>query len=252
MSARWLTLLAWALVAGTAVFWGSRLLPSSLPVPPRATVATPSVAAAGDLSRVFGADPAPAPAAAAAAAPPPPPEQSRFQLVGVAAAPAAPRSAGLALIATDGKPARAYRVGASIDGAYVLQDVRQRSVAIGPRGQAAAFSLELPPLPLPATGVPGGATGAAAPQPQPMAARPAAPVLLQPPPGAVGVPSMPMPRAGVAPSLAAQPPPALPGMSRSYNLQPNPGGGAVLRPQVLPQGDGQESDAELQDATGRR
>jgi general secretion pathway protein C len=113
------------------------------------------------------------------------PEASRFKLLGVVAAPpAVSRAQGVALIAVDGKMARAFRVGAAVDGDLVLQSVQPRAVSIGPRGSEARVSLELPPLPPPATGVPGEAVSAApaavAPPPTPVA--PPAAALTAPPP----------------------------------------------------------------------
>ncbi len=154
MWARWSTFLIWALVAASGVFWGLKLWASPLTAPPQTALAQVAPATGGDWSRLFGAEPPPAPVAAAAA---PPPESSRFQLIGVVAArKAAAHSQGVALIAVDGKPARAYRVGAVIDGDHVLQSVQARSVNLGPRGGPATIALELPPLPPPATGVPMG------------------------------------------------------------------------------------------------
>lgn len=100
--------------------------------------------ARGDLTRLFGVDAAPVAAAAQA------PADSRFRLIGVAA----PRATGegLALIAVDGKPPRAYRVGASVDGDTVLQAVRARGATLGLRGGPAVVTLEIPPLPAAATG----------------------------------------------------------------------------------------------------
>lgn len=196
MLSRLLTLLVWALVAGSAVFWGARLLAQPAAVPAHATVAVLRVAPSGDLSRLFGA--APPPAAPVVVAAPPPPESSRFQLIGVVAARQAPRSQGLALIAVDGKMPRAYGVGAPIDGDLVLQSVQARGADIGPRGGAALVSLQLQPLPPPATGVPVSTqpgTGLAA----------GAPV-----PGApVGVPAQrgPMVIQGQAPPLPTSAPP---------------------------------------------
>lgn len=149
----------WAAVAGSAVFWGTRLLASPAAVPAHASVAVPTAAAGADLSRLLGAEPAPPPVAVAAA-PVLPVEASRFQLLGVVAARQAERSQGLALIAVDGKMPRAYRVGSVVDGALVLQAVQSRAVQLGPRGGAAAISLELPALPPPTTGVPGALNGA--------------------------------------------------------------------------------------------
>lgn len=250
MFPRWLTLGVWALAAATGVYWGLRLFTQPMPVPPQATVAVAGVAAGGDLTRLFGVPPPPPPPPPAAdtAAPPPPPDSARFRLVGVAAPPAgAARSAGVALIALDGKPARAYRVGALIDGAYVLQDVQARSVAIGPRGQPANIELEVPALPPPATGVP-GVPNAALPAPgQPPLPQPPAPVVLQPP---VQVPA---PPAGASP-LVIQPPPAVQapldntpqGRLRALRM-PGVNSGMTLPPvpqMVLPQGPAAQQQTE--------
>lgn len=136
-----------ALVAST-VFWGLKLFVHAPAVPPHATMAVASLPAAPDWQRLFGVELAPVVAEAAA-----PPPDARYQLIGVVA----PRGgqgaagAGVALIAVDGKPARAYRVGAVIDGATVLQSVQARGAALGPRGAPALVSLQMPPLPVAAT-----------------------------------------------------------------------------------------------------
>ena len=55
-------------------------------------------------------------------------------------------SAGAALIAVDGKPARPYRVGTKIEEGVVLQAVAPRKAMLGPAADApAAFTLEMPP-----------------------------------------------------------------------------------------------------------
>jgi general secretion pathway protein C len=193
MVSRWTALLVWALVAACGVFWGLKLFAQPLTAPPQTQVAAPAVATGGDLSRLFGAEPPPP---VAAAAPPPPPESSRFQLIGVLAAPsAAAQSQGVALIAVDGKLPRAFKVGAVIDGEHVLKSVQPRAVAIGPRNGVATVSLELPPLPPPATGVPTPVMGVAAPGAMPAQ-------VFVPPPGApvvgtpiVGVPAINNPNA---------------------------------------------------------
>jgi general secretion pathway protein C len=154
MLSRLLTLVVWALVAAAAVFWGVKLIANPRPVPAHAQVAVPGAAPGGDLSRLLGAGPAPT-EVVAEAPPPPPPEASRFQLIGVVAARRAPTSQGVALIAVDGKSARAFRVGTVIDGDLVLQSVQARGAVIGQRGGASRVTLELPPLAPPATGVPG-------------------------------------------------------------------------------------------------
>lgn len=205
----------WAAVAAVAVYWGLKLGARPLAVPTQAAVAGPSRAADADLARLFGA----APVAPAAETAPPPPESARFQLLGVVAPRGAGRGAGpgagpgaepgsaaagggVALIALDGKPPRAYRTGAVIDGDLVLQAVLSRGVSIGPRGGAALVSLELPPLPPPATGVPVAATGVPLP---------------------AGVP---VPQGLPGPAALTMPPAVLP----QPQVLPNPAGPAAARP----------------------
>jgi general secretion pathway protein C len=151
MLARWWTFGIWALVAGSAVFWGLRIFAPASAVPPQAQVAQPGGNIRGDLTRLFGADivpAAPVQAAAVQATPDP-----RFTLLGVVSPRnASAAGAGVALIAIDGNPPKAYRVGMAVDGATVLQTVSARGVQLGPRGGPATVALELPPLPPPATG----------------------------------------------------------------------------------------------------
>lgn len=155
MSARWVSLLAWAAVAASAIFWGLRVFVQAPAAPPQTRLADPAGAVRGDLTRLLGADAAPVAAAqpAAAAADP------RYTLVGVVSPRDAARGRreGVALIATDGKPARAYRVGAAVDGDQVLQAVSQRGATIGPRDGPPTVALELPPPAPAATGRPGAA-----------------------------------------------------------------------------------------------
>lgn len=144
----------WAIVAACAAFWALKVLVQPLPMPATTQTVSNAQALRGDPSRVLGAteeEQAVVPVVAAA---------SRFKLVGVVA-PRAPSAAaeGLALIAIDGKPARAYRVGAAVDGDLVLQRVRVRGADLGGRdADSASVALDVAPLPPPATGRPGGMT----------------------------------------------------------------------------------------------
>jgi general secretion pathway protein C len=195
MLARFSALLVWALVAATAVFWGLRLLVRSADAPAHAVPVGEAVALRSDLSRMLGA--APAPVAAAVITPE---AGSRFRLLGVMApkakgANAVPSAQGVALIAVDGKPAKAYAVGARLDGELVLQSVSLRTASIGPAKGTSAVMLELPPLPPPATG-----TLPAIGSPVPLVAAP--PPAATPPP--VGLPAVPVP----APPVTAPLPPA--------------------------------------------
>jgi general secretion pathway protein C len=149
MSARWWTLGVWALVAGSGLFWGLRLFVKAPAAPAHTQVAGAATAPRGDLTRLLGNDPPPpvAEAAPEAAA------DARFQLVGVLSAP--PRQAGregVALIAIDGQPPKAYRVGARIDGDKIVQSVEARGVNLGLRNGPVLVALNLPPPTPPATG----------------------------------------------------------------------------------------------------
>ena len=167
MVARLAAFVIWAAVAASAVYWGAKLLARPAPVPAHAVLAVAPAAIGGDLSRVLGAD-APVPQRASAV----PAADPRFRLIGVAAPRGkGPAAVGVALIATDGKVARAYRIGAVVDGDLVLQAVHARGASLGARGQPAQVVLELPALPPPSVGVPAGAG-------QPL------PVPGMPPPGA--------------------------------------------------------------------
>jgi general secretion pathway protein C len=216
MSARWITFLLWALVAASAVAWGLKLFVSAPPAPRDVRVADAAQALRGDPSRVLGVD-APPPQAAGDA--PAPAADARFQLVGVVA----PRSAqaareGVALIAVDGKPAKAYRVGAKVDEDTVLKSVRARGADLGPREGKATIALEIVPPPPAATGVlpPAGGDQAG----------------VAPPPGARKVV-----RPGVAPQPVMPSPVPVPPPTPLPNLQPQGAPGipqSVAPPEGLP------------------
>ncbi|HKW84444.1 MAG TPA: hypothetical protein VJN68_11895 [Burkholderiaceae bacterium] len=193
-------------MAATAVFWGLRLLVRAPAAPSYAVAVGDAAAVRADLSRVLGS--APVTAAAAVAAPE---ASSRFKLIGIMApkgaqAAVAPTSTGVALIAVDGKPPKAYVVGSQLDGDLVLQSVSLRTASIGPAQGAASVKLELPALPAAATGSlaplsSGSSTGMPAPvlAPAPVAL----PQPVSPRPGLVPAPaSMPVP-----PPQAVPPPP---------------------------------------------
>ncbi|HQR12101.1 MAG TPA: type II secretion system protein N [Casimicrobiaceae bacterium] len=76
----------------------------------------------------------------------------RFKLVGVVAPrESVPGSQWVALIAVDGEQARAFSIGATIEGDIVLRDVSARGAIIGPREGSVAMALDA--LPAPATGM---------------------------------------------------------------------------------------------------
>ena len=209
MFARLSAFVIWSLVAATVVFWALRLGSRPEPVPPYAVAVGNSVAVRGDLSRLFGAPARPTVTAVAA-----PEAPSRFKLVGVMAPRAsAARSEpgnGLALIAIDGKPPKAYPVGARVDSGLVLQSVSLRTASIGPAQGARSMLLELPALAPPNSGVLPHVTGAA--------------VVPPPPPIRAPLPAAPMP--GAVPTTA---PPAL-GAPQAPIVQPAP---AQLEPSPL-------------------
>jgi general secretion pathway protein C len=188
----------WALVAGTAVFWGLRMFVRAPEAPAHAVPVGAAIAVRGDLARLFGA--APVSTAAAVAAPE---ASSRFRLLGVMAPKGGARAEasgqGVALIAVDGKPARAFAVGAHLDTDLVLQAVSLRTASIGSPEGVASVKLEIPPLPAPATGtLPSGNIGASVGNIIPPAP------LVPPPVAAQAIP------ATAPPVMVAAPPPVPP------------------------------------------
>lgn len=135
------TFALWALAAGSAVFWGLRLAGTPgtggvPPVPARQVVAVDP----GALAILLGSTPA-----AAGAAVPVASLASRFQLLGVVAG--AHSGDGAAVIAVDGKPGRAYRVGAQLEEGVVLQSVKGRQAVLAANATGPVLAtLELPPL----------------------------------------------------------------------------------------------------------
>lgn len=139
----------WAACAATAVYWGLRLTSGTLPVPPQAYAGGADTVLRGDAGRLLGVVAASEADADVAAMPG---LESRFKLIGVVASTVSPTAGGLALIALDDKPARAYRIGAAIDSGMVLQAVQSREVRIGMPGGPASVVLTLQGLPPAATG----------------------------------------------------------------------------------------------------
>jgi general secretion pathway protein C len=208
MSTRWWTFAAWSLAAATALYWGLKLFVTPLPVPARTPVAAAAPVARGDLTRLLGVDAAPAVAVAAPTAEPAP--DARFQLVGVVSPRSRQNAAeGLAVIAVDGKPARAFRVGAVVDGQTVLQSVGARGAQLGPRGGAALVALNLTPPAAAATGtLPAATSGYGQPAPPMNAPAPVGSYTANSPP-----PMPPMPAGFGQPVQAPNPAPA-PGARR--------------------------------------
>jgi general secretion pathway protein C len=210
MLARLAAFVIWSLVAATAVFWALRFAARSPQAPPYAVAVGKSAPMRGDLTKLFGAAPIAAAAPEAAA----PEAASRFKLVGVMA-PRPDRSAeapayGLALIAVDGKPAKAFPVGSRLDTDLVLQSVGHRSASLGPAQGERSVLLELPALPPPATGVlpgPGAPPVVVPPSPPAMRMLPAPAAPAQPAPI---MPSAPVMQPQPVPAAVPAPPPALP------------------------------------------
>lgn len=196
MLARWSTLVVWALAAASAAAWGFKLFAKAPPAPAHTQLAAAGPLAAGDLSVLLGADPPPETTAEAAE----PAPDARFQLIGVVTPrPTQAAREGVALIAVDGKPAKAYRVGSTIEGETVLQSVGARGATLGPRGGAALVALNIAPPPVAATGnLPPAMDGNGQPVGQPMGQP------VPPPPQVQRAPTMPQMRTG-QPMRPAQP-----------------------------------------------
>lgn len=212
MSAPWLARSAaffgWAAVAASAVYWVLRTMVAAPGLPPDALPVSGAAAVRGDVARLFVTEVRNAPVAEPALA-------SRFKLLGVVA-PRAGGEGGVALIAVDGKPPRAVRVGASVDGDWLLQSVAARSASIGAQGAAPAVELSLPP-PTPA------ATGTLPPATQPSLTPPGAP-----PPATPSPPALQAPPNGEPPAMVPGAPPptaVMPNLPRG----PVGSGGAARR-----------------------
>jgi general secretion pathway protein C len=150
MTLRLVAFVIWAAVAASAMFWALRLGASAPAAPVHTVAAVGAAPVQGDLTRVFGA--APVRETGGSDVVVETALSSRFKLLGVAAPRQGGDRNGLALIAVDGKPARSYAVGAAVDGDLLLQSVHTRGARLGAKGSAPQVTLELPALPLPATG----------------------------------------------------------------------------------------------------
>ncbi|MBL8348600.1 MAG: hypothetical protein JNN03_24450, partial [Rubrivivax sp.] len=196
MSARWATFLVWALVAASAAAWGLKLFVTAPTAPSQVAVAGQSQLPRGDITRVLGADAPPPVDPTAGESLAGAPADARFQLLGVVA----PRGSetargGVALIAVDGKPAKAFRIGAVVDGENVVQAIRARGADLGPAGGKVTVALNIPP-PAPA------ATGTLPDARSPGSASPAPPALPGAPGTARALPVAPPPAAAPSPATA--------------------------------------------------
>ncbi len=134
------TLALWAAAGASVVFWGLRLsAPAAGPAAPVAPAVAPIAPDAQALARVLGALPL------AAQATPAVQLSSRFALIGVLSGRAS--GGGAALIAVDGKPAKPFRVGATVDEGLVVQALGPRQAQLGPAlGEPATLTLDMPLL----------------------------------------------------------------------------------------------------------
>ncbi len=135
---RVMTLVLWAVAAASLAGWGLRLGGGLKPgqVAPVAMTAEVAVDPAS-VARLLGAAEPSAAALVPAAA-------SRFVLLGVVAGRS---NTGAALIAVDGKPGRAFRVGSKIDEGVMLQAVEPRRARLGSAADAATtLTLEMPAI----------------------------------------------------------------------------------------------------------
>ena len=137
------TLVLWALAAGSVTYWvlkwpvaGQGMVNAPLPPVDVAQPTVPAVAKAlGGGQTAVAAPGGPAMAQVAQAS-------SRMALVGVVATQG---NRGTALIAIDGKPARPFRVGATVDGDLLLQSVAPKQAQLGTAMDGAStVTLEIP------------------------------------------------------------------------------------------------------------
>ena len=142
LSSRWAvagsTFALWALAAASAVYWGLQLSSTNTVATAPPAVRSPAPVDPAAVARLLGFSPTVAAAAPVASL------ASRFSLVGVVASRA---HGGAALISVDGKPAKPFRVGSTVDEGLVLQSVDARRAVLAPGMEAPpALTLDLPRL----------------------------------------------------------------------------------------------------------
>ena len=71
---------------------------------------------------------------------------SRIRIIGAVAPGTQSGQGGVALLSLDGKPARAVKIGQTIDGDMVLLALNQRQAEIGPAGGPTLARIDLPRL----------------------------------------------------------------------------------------------------------
>jgi len=150
MVSRIFAFLVWAVCAAGLAYWGLHWLAKPLPVPPHSATVSLTADPKGDMARLLTA-PETSPDAAGPSA-----EQSalaaRIQLIGLMAATGNGSGPSVALLVIDGKPAKAFKVGQTIDGEQVVQAITRQGVDIGLPGQPATATLPAQTLPAAATG----------------------------------------------------------------------------------------------------
>lgn len=118
-------------VAAVAVVWAASLFVPEIDVPSYTdTAAGSAVTPASPTRPSMAVLPASTPAAS----------RHRFELAGVMATSG---DGGVALISVDGQPARAFRVGATVEGDIVVREVSARGVTLGRRDGEPAIALEV-------------------------------------------------------------------------------------------------------------
>jgi general secretion pathway protein C len=132
---RLLTLMLAALAAGSSLYWVLKW-PANGSVARQPTLNTNMPPIDSDkIALLLGASQATVPAAVVNV-------QTNFKLLGVITQGAA-GSRGSALIATDGQPAKPYRVGDLVADGLVLHSVKARAAYLASDAQAAPVSIEL-------------------------------------------------------------------------------------------------------------
>jgi general secretion pathway protein C len=140
--------LLWGLAAGCAVFWALKFAAAPTAVVPLSGAGAPPAVRVdtAQVAQLLGAKATNAVANNDGGALTLPKIPTKYVLTGLIAA----GRASVALIAFDGKSARAYRVGAKVDEGLVLQSVDKKSANLGPTAKApATLTLELPTKPGP-------------------------------------------------------------------------------------------------------
>jgi general secretion pathway protein C len=209
--ARLASVLLFAALCAIAAGWALQLLAPRAPVAPGGAVA--QAQAPSDLrlaGQLFGGIPATSSIAAASA-------PSNIQVTGVVAA----GSRGIALLAIDGKPAKAFQVGESVSDGLKLVSVSGDSVELDRSGTA--LTLPAPPRGSIAvlTAGPQRSAGPGAPPSGPPTGVPVVPAPLGP------LPPRPLPPSGSAAIVAPEPPAGQPPGPPPGTLAIMPPGGIV-------------------------